>query len=56
MHRESGYANRELIGLRQTADGAMEEWPVESLLLLKGASNFAPGSEPLAAMAKGSGI
>ena len=35
-----------LIGLRQTADGAMEEWPVESLLLLRGASNFAPGSEP----------
>ena len=31
----------------------MEEWPVETLLLLKGASNFAPGSEPLAAMAKG---
>ena len=42
-----------LVGLRQTADGAVEVWPVESLLLLKGASNFAPGSEPLAAMAKG---
>ena len=44
-----------LIGLRQTGGGSVEEWPVESLLLLKGASNFAPGSEPLAAMAKGLG-
>ena len=42
-----------LIGLRQTRDGPAEEWPVESLLLLKGASNFAPGSEPLAALGHG---
>ena len=42
-----------LIGLRHTRDGPVEEWPVESLLLLKGASNFAPGSEPLAALGHG---
>ena len=41
-----------LVGLRQTTDGSIEEWPVEHLLLLKGASNFAPGGEPLAALAR----
>ena len=41
-----------LVGLLQTADGSIEERPVEHLLLLKGVSNFAPGGEPLAAMAR----
>ena len=41
-----------LVGLRQTSDGAVEEWPVEHLLLLKGAKGFAPGGEPLAVIAK----
>ena len=40
-----------LVGLRQTSD-SVEEWPVEHLLLLKGARDFAPGGEPLAAMAR----
>ncbi len=41
-----------LVGLRQMGDGSVEELPVERLLLLKGANNFAPGGEPLAAMAR----
>ena len=41
-----------LIGLRQAGSGSMEEAPVEHLLLLKGADNFAPGSEPLAFAAR----
>ena len=41
-----------LVGLRQTWDGSVEEAPVEHLLLLKGAGNFAPGSEPLALAAQ----
>ena len=41
-----------LVGLRQTADGAVEEWPVEHLLLLKGAENFPLGSEPIAGLAR----
>ena len=41
-----------LVGLRQTSAGSIEEWPVEHLLLLRGARNFAPGGEPLAAMAR----
>ena len=41
-----------LVGLRQTGDGSVEEAPVEHLLLLKGADNFATGSEPLALAAQ----
>ena len=41
----------QLVGLRQNADGALEEWPVERLLLLKGAPDFAPGRERLAILA-----
>ena len=41
-----------LVGLRQSADGDIEEWPVERLLLLRGAPGFAPGGEPLAARAR----
>ena len=41
-----------LVGLRQNGDGTVEEAPVEHLLLLKGAADFAPGSEPLAATAR----
>ena len=41
-----------LVGLRQAGDGSVEETPVEHLLLLKGADNFAPGSEPLALAAR----
>ncbi len=40
-----------LVGLRQNADGAVEAWPVERLLLLKGAPGFAPGRERLAILA-----
>ena len=40
-----------LVGLRQNAGGAVEEWPVERLLLLKGAPDFAPGRERLAVLA-----
>ena len=42
-----------LVGLRQNGDGSVEEGPVEHLLLLRGARNFAPGGEPLAAKAIG---
>ena len=41
-----------LVGLRQNGDGSVEEAPVEHLLLLKGASDFPPGSEPLAGTAR----
>ena len=41
-----------LIGMRQTEDGAVEEWPVEHLLLLKGTRDFAPGQAPIAALAR----
>ena len=41
-----------LVGLRQNGDGTVEEAPVEHLLLLKGAADFAPGSEPLAGRAR----
>ena len=51
--QSAGLRESKLIGLRQTRDGNVEEWPVESLLLLRGANNFAPGSEPIAALAKG---
>ena len=41
-----------LVGLRQNTDGTLEEAPVEHLLLLRGAADFAPGSEPLAGTAR----
>ena len=41
-----------LVGLRQTADGAIEESPVERFLLLRGLPRFAPGRVPLAASAR----
>ncbi len=39
---------RRLFGLRQDADGALSELPVEHLLLLHGAPEVAPGAVPLA--------
>ena len=42
----------QLIGLRQRADGTIEECPVERLLLLMGASGISPGGVPLAARAR----
>ena len=39
---------RRLFGLRQEADGALSEVPVEHLLLLHGAPAVAPGAVPLA--------
>ena len=39
---------RRLFGLRQDADGALSELPVEHLLLLHGAPEVAPGTVPLA--------
>ena len=44
---------RRLVGLRQTEDGAIDEHPVEHLLLLRGLPRFSPGSVPLAARARG---
>ena len=41
-----------LVGLRQNGDGTVEVAPVEHLLLLRGAADFAPGSEPLAGAAR----
>ena len=48
-----GTVETRLVGLRQNSDGSVTEWPVEHLLLLRGAQGFAPGSEPLAAKAAG---
>ena len=45
---KTGLVESRLVGLRQTRDGSVEEAPVEHLLLLKGAGDFALGSEPLA--------
>ncbi len=42
-----------LVGLRQTGDGAVQECPVEHLLLLRGAGGIAPGGVPLATLARG---
>ena len=39
---------RRLFGLRQAADGALSECPVEHFLLLHGAPGVAPGAVPLA--------
>ena len=44
--------NSQLVGLRQTGDGAIEECPVEHLLLLEGTRDFAPGQAPIAALAR----
>ena len=41
-----------LVGLRQTGDGAIEETPVEHLLLLRGLPRLAPGRIALAASAR----
>ena len=41
-----------LIGLRQASDGAVEESPVERLLLLRGAAGVAPDRVPLATRAR----
>ena len=41
-----------LVGLRQMQDGIVEECPVEHLLLLRGAGDFAPGQAPIAALAR----
>ena len=49
---ESRLLDSKLVGLRQNGDGSVEEAPVEHLLLLKGAVDFAPGSEPLALAAR----
>ena len=42
-----------LVGLRQSSDGAVEECPVEHLLLLRGGQGFAPSRAPLATLARG---
>ena len=41
-----------LVGLRQSGDGAVEEWPVEHLLLLRGLPHHPPGRVPIAALAR----
>ena len=56
-HGEGGEAAQlvesRLVGLRQNSDGAVEECPVEHLLLLRGAGGIAPGGVPLATLARG---
>src|SRR5208282_453619 len=42
-----------LIGLRQQTDGVIRPCPLEHLLLLRGATGVAPGSIPLARLARG---
>ena len=42
-----------LVGLRQSRDGVVQECPVEHLLLLRGATGFAPSRVPLATLARG---
>jgi superfamily II DNA or RNA helicase len=42
-----------LIGLRQESDGTITFCPLEHLLLLRGARNVAPGSVPIARLARG---
>lgn len=42
-----------LIGLRQETDGSITPLPLEHLLLLRGAASTAPGSVPLAGLARG---
>src|SRR5208282_1618157 len=42
-----------LIGIRQERDGTIASCPVEHLLLLRGAQSIAPGSVPLARLARG---
>jgi superfamily II DNA or RNA helicase/DNA-binding XRE family transcriptional regulator len=42
-----------LIGMRQQADGSINPCPLEHLLLLRGATGIAPGSVPLARLARG---
>ena len=42
----------QLVGLRQTEDGLVEELPVEHLLLLRGARDYAPGQATIAAHAR----
>ena len=49
---DAAMLDSQLLGLRQTEDGAVEEWPVEHLLLLKGTKDFAPGQAPIAALAR----
>ena len=49
---KTGLVESRLVGLRQAGSNSVEEAPVEHLLLLKGAVNFAPGSEPLALAAQ----
>ncbi len=41
-----------LVGLRQSSDGAVEESPVERLLLLRGVKGFTPSRVPLATRAR----
>ena len=42
-----------LIGMRQESDGTVSPCPPEHLLLLRGASDIAPGGVPLARLARG---
>ena len=49
---KAGLVESRLVGLRQTGYGSVEVAPVEHLLLLKGAGDFAPVSEPLALAAR----
>ena len=46
------WVDSRLVGLRQREDGTVEECPVEHLLLLRGARDFAPGRVPLAHQAR----
>ena len=49
---EARLLESKLVGLQQYGDGSVEEAAVEHLLLLRGVADFAPGSEPLALVAR----
>jgi superfamily II DNA or RNA helicase len=50
---EAEVVESRLVGLRQHVDGSITLCPIEHLLLLRGASKVAPGSIPLARLARG---
>lgn len=50
---ESEILETRLVGLRQESDGTITLCPLEHLLLLRGARNVAPGSVPIARLARG---
>ena len=52
VEQSSRMRESRVVGLRQESDGTVSVCPVEHLLLLRGVKDFAPGREPLAALAR----